>query len=197
MPPVTRIDRTPHNLAAPNDPAELNALMNQDIHAPRRGALAERFRALISPYLITDVTSDQFLYIHRAAAPLRAPSSMPQTISAAEFQDFLISEAPELKDSYLSFKSRGHTGCVIVAHEATTRLNRRVIGCAETRVSRDGIHNYTQVSIEGRDYWLDATIDQFVAYPEILECHRLYGSMRYISPELSYAGLLLMPHQGE
>lgn len=102
-----------------------------------------------------------------------------------------------LKDYYLNFKCRGHTGCVVVEHEATTRLNRRVPGCAEGRVSGNGAHNYTVVSIEGRDYWLDFTVDQFVAYPEIVECQRLYGSMRYLQPNPTYAGILLMPHRDD
>ena len=180
-------------LPSPNDPMELNALITRELKNPRRGTLSQDFRTLISPYLVTDPTSDQFLHIHRAAAPLQARSKMLTTISVDHFREFLTLEGPQLEESYVNFKCRGHTGCVVVAHEATVRLNRTIPGCAETKASGDGSHYYTRVSIEGRDYWLDFTIDQFVAYPEIVERHRMYATMRLTTPRPSYAGTLIMP----
>lgn len=177
----------------PHDSTTLATFIHKDITSPRRGGVSTEVRELITPYLIVDETSDQPLHIHRAALPLPNTSTFPQTLSIAEFREFLTHEAPPLRELYLNFKARGHTGCVPVTYEATTRLNRLARGCAESGATTDGIHQYTVVSIEGRNYWLDFTIDQFVAYPEILERHRLYSSMRIVTPRPSYAGILFMP----
>lgn len=109
------------------------------------------------------------------------------------FMDFLALEGPVLRDHYLSFKSRGHTGCVFVAEEATSRLNRRVSDCAALRITGNGIHHYTVVVVDGRDYFADFTVDQFIAYPEIVERHRMYSTLRKVDPPPSYAGALIMP----
>jgi hypothetical protein len=175
------------------DSASLASLIHKDIGSTPRGKLSDQFRDLITPYLITDITSDQFLHIHRAANPLPTTSKSRTTLSVAEFQDFLIHEAPPLQEQYLNFKARGHTGCIPVASESTARLNRHMPGCANTGFTADGIHHYSIVSIEGRNYWLDFTIDQFVAYPEIIQRHRMYATLRVVTPPPSYAGTLVMP----
>ena len=193
MAPIAHAPFPVSHTPEPSDHAALNALIYRDIKGPRRGTLSNEFRAIISPYLVTDPTSDQFLLIHRAASPLPPSSKMQCTLSVADFQKFMTYEAPELENNYINFKCRGHTGCVVVAQEATNRLNRSRQGCAETNASGDGCHYYTRVSVEGRDYWLDFTIDQFVAYAEVIERHRMYSTMRLIEPRPSYAGTLIMP----
>ncbi len=193
MPPIAPNLRPEVQTCAPHDSTTLAALIYKDLTSPSRGGVSTEVRELITPYLIVDPTSDHFLHIHRAAAPLPAASKLSQTLSVEDFRDFLTHEAGPLQDQYLNFKTRGHTGCALVACEATARLNRRIRGCADNEVTADGIHQYSVVSVEGRNYWLDFTIDQFVAYHEIVERHRLFGSMRVVTPRPSYAGTLVMP----
>lgn len=171
----------------------LSALIHRDVLQTRRGQLATEFKERITPYLITDLTSDQLLQIQRAAHPYPKRTAFSNTISQDAFREFLTIEGPALQDSYLEFKARGHTGCAVVSDEATHRLNRIVPKSAITAMTPDGLHYYTHVSVEGRDYWLDFTIDQFVAYSEIVAYTGYKVSDRKLSRTDDYVGTLLMP----
>ena len=176
-----------------DDNARLELLIRRDTASSYRGKLAAEFKEVINPYLVTDLNSEQFLHIHRAATPYPAASSLKSSMTVGEFMDFLGNYGLTLRDQYLNFKSRGFTGCVIVADEATHALNNQKRDCATTRSTSDGVHFYTVVSVEGRDYRLDFTIDQFVAYPEVIERHRIYATTRRMDPSPSFAGTLVMP----
>lgn len=178
---------------AVDDATRFDGLVRREMRSSPRGNLAGEFREVINPYLVEDLSSDQFLQIHRAASPYPARSGFCRSMSVADFIDFLRLEGPALRDHYLRFKSRGHTGCVIVAEEVNSRLNRRVSDCASLRVTGDGIHHHSIVAVEGRDYVVDFTVDQFVAYREIVERHALYSTLRKVDPPPSYAGALILP----
>ena len=171
----------------------LSALIHRDVYQSRRGNLATEFKDLITPYLITDVASDQLLQIQRAAHPYPKRSALPATISHDTFKDFLVTEGPILQDRYLEFKARGHTGCAVLSDEVTHRLNRIVRNSAIGAMTPDGLHFYTRVSLEGREHWLDFTIDQFVAYSEIIAYTGYNVSDRKLSRTDDYVGTLVMP----
>ena len=172
---------------------QLSALIHRDVFQSRRGALAAEFKSAITPYLVTDPTSDQLLQIQRATAPYPKLSALANTISQDAFKDFMVTEGPALQDHYLEFKARGHTGCAVVSDDATRRLNRIAPRSAATVMTPDGLHYFTQASIEGRDYWIDFTIDQFVAYPDIVAYTGFKISHRKLDRVSDCAGILVMP----
>jgi hypothetical protein len=109
--------------------------------------------------------------------------------------DFLKHTGPELRDNYLDLKSQGYTGCIIVTDDAIRRLSLVAKGCAQTATTGDGTHTYARVAVEARDYWIDFTADQFLAYPEILARHRSFRSERRSDDSKpSYAGTVIMPY---
>lgn len=186
---------TQSQAAEADDHTRLHELVHRELSSNRRGTLSHEFRELISPYLITDLLSDQFLHIHRGTSPSLPRTLLPRSISVTDFLEFLRHEGPVLRDEYLNFKSLGHTGCVIVAEHATNRLNRITPDCSRTESCGDYAHYYTRASVEGRDYWVDFTVDQFVAYGEVVERHRQYSTSRSTVPTPSYAGTLTLPIQ--
>lgn len=188
----------PHAQHPPRSPLQQNveqlcALIHRDVFESRRGALAAEFKTLIVPYLVTDPTSDQLLQIQRAAAPYPKFSALANTLSHDTFKDFIVTEGPLLQDHYLEFKARGHTGCAVVSEDATRRLNRIAPKSAATVMSPDGLHYFTQASIEGRDYWIDFTIDQFVAYADIVAYTGYKVSHKKLDRVRDCAGILVMP----
>lgn len=168
----------------------LSSLIVKDMRAAHRGRAADEFRAATAAYTVTDFSSDQFLAIHRAASPypLKDYSRYGlQSCALETFIDFLRVEGPELRELYLEFKSRGHTGCYIVAGDATQRLHRILQGCVAKHEVE--CHSYSSVLVEGRTYWLDFTIDQFIDYPSIVK----RTNATTPQPPPSYYGALVMP----
>lgn len=168
----------------------LSSLISRDLRASRRGKSEGEFRAFTAAYTVSDLSSDQFLAIHRAASPypLKDYSRYGyQSCCPEKFMDFLCVEGPVLRDLYLDFKSRGHTGCYIVSDDAARRLNRIHPGCVATHEIAH--HSYNSVLVDGRMYWLDFTIDQFIDYPGIVQRTNAASTQ----PWPSYYGALVMP----
>lgn len=189
MTPTYRPDVTGQNLLQTNI-QHLSALIVQDMRASQRGKAEQEFRAATSAYTVTDFSSDQFLAIHRAASPypLRDYSRDGfRSCTLDTFMDFLRVEGPALRDLYLDFKSRGHTGCYIVADDAARRLARVHQGCGAKH--EIAYHSYNSVVVDGRMYWLDFTIDQFLDYPGIVQRTNAVTPQ----PPPTYYGALVMP----
>ena len=168
----------------------LSSLVVRDMRAWCRGKASDEFRAATAAYTVTDLASDQFLEIHRAASlyPLKDYSRDGfRSCPLDDFREFLRTEGPILRELYLDFKSRGHTGCYIISDDASRRLNRIHQGCAAT--SEVAFHSFNSVLVDGRMYWLDFSIDQFVDYQGIIQRTNPPSPQ----PPPSYYGALVMP----
>jgi hypothetical protein len=162
-----------------------------------RGEPQAAFKDFVTCYLITHKQPERFHQIHRAEAALPQRSVALQAMSEAQFIDFLRYDAPALRDKYLGFKENGYTGCYSVSEEAAARLNRIKTYCAEVLPAAAGEHHYNGVAIDGRYYVVDFTVDQFLAYPEIVQRSCRAGSpqpgIHRASSPPTYAGVLVLP----
>jgi hypothetical protein len=182
------------NNTQPNPARHLSDLVSQELRRVPRGAPLPGLKEFISPYLVTDPIVEQFLKIHHADLTLPA-RPRHSVLTEGQFTDFLRHEAQELEDRYLEYKSKGFTGCYDVSADATARLNRVAVGCAEAILTARGEHQYTGVAIDTRYYIVDFTVDQFLAYPEIVRRTRTYVAheIQQDTSKPSYAGVLILP----